>query len=505
MNALAASVHWNQLEPEEGCFDFSQIDLLIKGARAHGMHLILLWFGSWKNGTSQYIPTWMKLQTTRFVRAETVMHQKLMVLSPHCKENLSAECTAFRRLLEHIKETDADQTVIGIQVENEAGLLGVPRDYSPDGEKAYSAPVPSGLIERLQNFGGRDDPLLKIWENNGSKTEGTWESLFGNDSAEACTAYAMAVYMNELAKAGKQILDLPFYTNVWLGEMYNRVPGIDYPSGGAVTKMLGLWKQFAPALDALCPDIYVKDFLTFEKVSSAYAREDNPFYIPETGLSALGTVNLVRGIVTKGLCGALGFGLEHMTDEAGNIKENCAEFVHFTRIIRAAEPLILKHQGTEKLYAVTQYEGSAAEYYDFGDFIGRAVFVNPLEDEYADGSRPYMDFLHDSEECYKVRAKGFIVYEGKGSFYLAGEGFRLNLIRKDSIELMTTGSRVSNFQNLRHQEYLEVSEGKIDSLGNYIPLRMRTGDETDHGIWVHYDTGVVHARIQCEETVDNQQ
>lgn len=49
MNTLAVPVSWELLEPEEGVFDFSQADSLIAQARRHKGHLILLWFGTWKN------------------------------------------------------------------------------------------------------------------------------------------------------------------------------------------------------------------------------------------------------------------------------------------------------------------------------------------------------------------------------------------------------------------------------------------------------------------------
>jgi len=50
VNTLLGSVSWEMIEPEEGRFDFDELDKVILGAREHGLHLILLWFGSFKNG-----------------------------------------------------------------------------------------------------------------------------------------------------------------------------------------------------------------------------------------------------------------------------------------------------------------------------------------------------------------------------------------------------------------------------------------------------------------------
>lgn len=49
-NTLLGCVTWEMIEPEEGMFDFTVLDKVIQGARQHNLHLVLLWFGSFKNG-----------------------------------------------------------------------------------------------------------------------------------------------------------------------------------------------------------------------------------------------------------------------------------------------------------------------------------------------------------------------------------------------------------------------------------------------------------------------
>jgi GH35 family endo-1,4-beta-xylanase len=53
VNTVLGCVTWEDIEPKEGEFDFSELDKIIKGARAHGLRLVLLWFGSFKNGKGQ--------------------------------------------------------------------------------------------------------------------------------------------------------------------------------------------------------------------------------------------------------------------------------------------------------------------------------------------------------------------------------------------------------------------------------------------------------------------
>src|SRR5436305_9908644 len=52
LNTLEAPVYWEQMEPTEGTFDFSIVDTLLTQTQAHNVHLVLLWFGTWKNGSN---------------------------------------------------------------------------------------------------------------------------------------------------------------------------------------------------------------------------------------------------------------------------------------------------------------------------------------------------------------------------------------------------------------------------------------------------------------------
>src|SRR5579872_2153442 len=49
-NTLEAPVYWEVTEPVRGNYSFAEVDSLIDGARREGLRLVLLWFGSFKNG-----------------------------------------------------------------------------------------------------------------------------------------------------------------------------------------------------------------------------------------------------------------------------------------------------------------------------------------------------------------------------------------------------------------------------------------------------------------------
>jgi beta-galactosidase GanA len=61
LNTVRMPVAWEQTEPTEGHFDFNVLDHWIDVARQQNLHLVLLWFGSWKNAFSEYAPEWVNM------------------------------------------------------------------------------------------------------------------------------------------------------------------------------------------------------------------------------------------------------------------------------------------------------------------------------------------------------------------------------------------------------------------------------------------------------------
>jgi len=120
-NTVEAPVYWEQLESQPGRFDFSVVDELVKQARSHRVYLVLLWFGTWKNGRMHYVPEWIKTDPAQYPRVMNDRGEPLDVLSPHADANLEADKKAFAALMQHLKQIDGEQhTVLLVQVENES-------------------------------------------------------------------------------------------------------------------------------------------------------------------------------------------------------------------------------------------------------------------------------------------------------------------------------------------------------------------------------------------------
>ncbi len=287
LNTIAAPVTWELLEPEEGVFDFAQADDLLSQARAHRMHLILLWFGTWKNAQGFYAPAWVKKDPVRFWRAEPIRGKRQIMieryhavygtLSALCEETMEADARAFAALMQHLKETDgAEHTVIAIQVENECGLMVAAREHSEVADALFATEqVPRELLSALKEA---EDLSQDVQDIVASCREGSWAEAFGENAVadELFQAWHTACFVERVAAAGKQAYKLPMLVNCWLDK---GKPAGAYPSGGPVFRMLPVWKVAAPSIDMICPDIYVRNFC---EICDIYHTEANPLGIVET-------------------------------------------------------------------------------------------------------------------------------------------------------------------------------------------------------------------------------
>ena len=271
VNTAEAPVYWEQIEPEPGKFDWTNVDALVDGSRAHHLHLVLLWFGTWKNGNDHYVPQWVKRDPAHFPRMVNNAGAPIDDLSANSTVNMEADRKAFAALMHHVAERDAtEHTILMVQVENESGGIGAARDYSPTSNREFGGQVPGELVKGL------------------GKKAGTWSEVFGGSADEAFQAWHQARYVNAVAEAGKREFNIPFYCNVWLayppGELPERhiaTAGIGYPSGGPNQGMLPIWKVAAPAIDMVGPDIYSNSADFVMDVFDQYARPDNPLWVPE--------------------------------------------------------------------------------------------------------------------------------------------------------------------------------------------------------------------------------
>lgn len=264
-NTLEVPIAWEQIETEPGRFDFAYLDTLLQQARQHGVHLVLLWFGTWKNNGPSYTPAWIKLDNARYPRVVDAKGELKNSLSPIFPATLDADRTAFVALMRHLKAADPQHTVIMMQIENETGTYGSARDHSAQANALFAGQVPDVLLQAR------------------GRRSGTWSEVFGKDADEAFHAWAIARFADQVAAAGKAELALPMYVNVALRDPLKPQEPTSYSAGGPTDNVIDVWKAGAPHIDAIGPDIYLPETPKYQAVLALYDRPDNPLFVPETG------------------------------------------------------------------------------------------------------------------------------------------------------------------------------------------------------------------------------
>lgn len=330
-DCVLAPVSWNQFEPREGGYDSTLVDAMVGVAMRLDIDIIPLWFGSWKNGMSSYVPGWLKTDRRRFPRA---MHAggAVEVLSPFSSAARDADASAFAALMRRLREIDTDGRVLMVQVENEVGLLGGARDLSEAALLEWREAVPSIVVEAVRGAPGTR--AHGAWQERGGATSGAWSDLFGDAVAgeEAFMAAGYARYVERVAASGRAEFDVPTFVNAWQDADLDPVdvdtdvavaggqqPG-SYPSGGPVRDVIGIWRACAPTIDFCAPDIYSPNF---SEIAAGYRERSGTLFIPEMqrGPQAIGDMFVAIG--EHGAVGVSPFGADSFLDDgaAGALRD----------------------------------------------------------------------------------------------------------------------------------------------------------------------------------------
>jgi len=459
VNTVLAVVSWEQTEPLEGQYDFSVVDNLLADARSNDMKLALLWFGSWKNGITSYTPTWVKRDTKRFPLAQTPDGKQLPILTTLGEETCKADAKAFAAMMRHLKEVDAQQqTVVMIQMENEVGLHGHPRDYCPLAEEAFRGQVPKELNDWLTAH--RDSLLpetLSAWQTSDCKTAGTWEEVFGrNDrAAELFMAWHYAAYMDRITAAGKAEYELPTFVNAWIVQPEDKRPG-NYPSGGPQAQNHDIWRAAAPHIDMLSPDIYLNDF---PQQLGLYARGGNPVFIPESRSGQNGAANAAYAIGAKGAIGYSPFGFERNCDDDVN-----ATFRDFYRKAGSIADQILTAQAEGRIGAAWLKGDNPMRVKDEIQLGNVRILCELISSGMRNGGAPQL-----TGGTYDPEAIGYVIAIKQDSSYLfLGSNVRVTFQPADGKGIVGLA---------------KVTEGDFDAQGNWVEGRWLNGDE----IQLRYD------------------
>lgn len=477
-NTLEVPVYWYKIEPQKDIYDMTQVRELIDTVRKTGKNLVLLWFAASKNGHPTYTPEYIKTAPNTYQVAVGPDGAWVASLSPHCRATLERDKKAFCRLVEFVREYDAEhKTILAIQIENEMGLANTDRDYSMLAQQDYEKPVP----EEIRDVKLEDDGLEMVSQEEREKH--SWKGHFGRHAAEAFCAWHHGRYIGEIAKAAKAIYDIPMYTNVMVMENGCEEAGFSYSGGAAVSRVLDIWKVAAPELDLLCPDIYNQTKEDFCRICQSYQREDNALFIPESPCMGIAnSMNMIRAVADYDAIGVACFGVENVLDHAGELLPEAETMAITMRTLGAIEPLLVTYRGTGQIHGIIQEEFAAYQYLKLPDFHVQIKFMSADKTPFGYGSAINLS-NPENKWNLQLRGRGILIQTEPYEFYLAGAGIAAEFIKRphpaDEKAYVHLSSRWSGQLN-----FLSVEEGHFEK-GNWVTDYERNGDEANFAAYVH--------------------
>lgn len=440
-NTVEIPVYWEQFEPRRGQYNYAAIDALLAEGRRHHVRLVVLWFGTWKNGSQHYMPEWMKLDPARYPHMIDKNGHAVDSPSPYATASLEADKAAFSAFMRRLKATDPQRTVIMVQVENEPGTWGSVRDYSPEAQKLFAAPVPPEVLSAMQVKAASPPP--------------NWQEAFGPEAEVCFHAWSVAKYAGQVAAAGKSVYPLPLYANAALRDpLKPGAPG-SYESGGPTDNVLRIWKVAAPALDVLAPDIYMNNDAAYLKVLELYHRDDNPLFVPETG--GPGNARFFFSALGLQAIGYSPFGMDYTrTRSAAEASKPREEFLTpwamNYKLIGPMQREIARLNFEGRLQAVAEQKDKVTETLPFGAWNAVVSYGAARNNRAAGNPEP--------------TGRVLVAQLKDSQFLVAGYFCRVDF-RPAAAE--------------QHRQFLRVEEGAYED-GVFKFLRIWNGDETDWGL-----------------------
>ena len=176
------------------------------------------------------------------------------------------------------------------------------RDFGPQAQAAFVQPVPAAVLAR------KKAPLP-------GAASGNWREVYGDYADEYFHAWAIARYIEEIAKAGRAVYELPMYVNNALRDALEQPPKPwknNFASGGPTHDVIDIYKAAAPHIDIVAPDLYNPDPKQAAANWQLFQRADNALWVPEMS-NAAEYARYVYSILGRGSLGVAPFGIDYLS------------------------------------------------------------------------------------------------------------------------------------------------------------------------------------------------
>jgi beta-galactosidase GanA len=459
-NTVSVPIAWEQVEPVEGQFDFSFLDTLLGEAREHHVRLVLLWFATWKNNGPNYAPAWVKLDGKRFPRLLKADGTALNSMSPHSAATLDADRRAFVAFMRHLRQADPQHTAIMVQVQNEPGTYGSPRDFGPEAQRLFNRPVAPELARRM-------------------KVTGTWSEAFGKDADEYFHAWSVAKFIGEVAAAGKKEYALPMYVNCALRDPFHPGKAGSYASGGPTDNVIEIYHAAAPAIDIVAPDIYMKESQKVARIIELY-RKGGPLLVPEIGNDPV-FARYFYDVLGNQALGIVPFGIDYTGYSnyplgAKDVNEAIDAFGAPYRLLAPMAREWARASFERRTWGAGEPDDHASRTLDLGRWTATLSF-----DEWQFGMKEWFPDLKDNPSWRPLSGGALLAELGPDEFLLAGQNVR--------VSFGVGGDRHAN-----GVIFDVVEEGSYVN-GKWTRIRIWNGDQSDYGLNLTEDSRLLRVKL----------
>jgi beta-galactosidase GanA len=298
---------------------------------------------------------------------------------------------------------------------------------------------------------------------------GSWSQVFGWKADQAFNAWAIARYVDEIAAAGQQVLNLPMYVNAALSDPFKEEGAQNGASGGPNWNVIDIWKTAAPHIAIEAPDIYRRDQAMYAKYLEHYARPDNPLFVPETG----NDVDYARFLwlaLGKGAIGFSPFGMDgtgYSNFPLGAKKLDADTLEAFASKYAVLQP-IARDWARLAFERPTLGFAKPNDGSDQSGILGRWK-ITAFYGMWEFGEREWLPpETPPAPTKDKPVGGAALIQLGPDEFLLAGSDVRI----KFALDKPAAGD---------NSEFADVQEGTLVN-GNWVMKRRWNGDQTDYGL-----------------------
>jgi beta-galactosidase GanA len=302
--------------------------------------------------------------------------------------------------------------------------------------------------------------------------QGTWREVYGDYADQYFHTWAIARYIEEIARAGRAVYDLPMYVNNALRDPLQPLAPWkgDFASGGPTWDVIDIYKAAAPHIDFAAPDIYMPESDKFSANLGRFQRPDNALLVPEMG-NAPAYARYLYQVLGLGALGVAPFGLDYASYSnypLGSKHSDRRMVEPFGAIYAAFAPM--QRQWARwafegRTHGVAEGDDRKPQAMELANWTAHVSFR-----EWQFGERQWLRDKDDLPEDTGSPNGGVAIAQvGDNEFVIVGQRVR--------VRLAGAGANAG-----KPALWARVEEGHFDPDGKWIMERNWNGDQTDYGL-----------------------